>query len=310
MRAFLLALAKSRQSIYCSLCWMNRLQLSIGECLRDHEGTILVSLRSRSRYFSFMYFHVFFHKRSKKLLWLFCLLVFFMPDETEFSSMLRIKTIFFGRHSILREKKISASFQFWTGAYTGHIWRAWYNGSYTMMAKPIKTLELHYPKIQFLIILVMWVRRYPKHGDTQITLTAGVAIFNQETYETPKPLKPRSPWNHETFENKKGKKTGSSWNQGTYETTKLMKAGRPWNYETFETEKPMKPRNHWRPGNFYTKKDPWNQETHESRNLWNKQSYKNHESLELRTTLNLLFLPYSDCVTQSFWVARKIKIYK
>ena len=28
-----------------------------------------------------------------------------------------------------------------------HIWRAWYNGSYTMMAKPIRTLELHYPMI-------------------------------------------------------------------------------------------------------------------------------------------------------------------
>ena len=27
-----------------------------------------------------------------------------------------------------------------------------YNGSYTMMAKPMKTLELHYPMIQFLIM--------------------------------------------------------------------------------------------------------------------------------------------------------------
>ena len=33
-----------------------------------------------------------------------------------------------------------------------HIWRAWCNGSYTMMAKPIRALELHYPMIQFLII--------------------------------------------------------------------------------------------------------------------------------------------------------------
>ena len=33
-----------------------------------------------------------------------------------------------------------------------HIWRAWYNGSYTMMAKPIRALELHYPMIQFSII--------------------------------------------------------------------------------------------------------------------------------------------------------------
>ena len=30
--------------------------------------------------------------------------------------------------------------------------RAWYNGSYTMAAKPIKSLEWHYTMIQFLII--------------------------------------------------------------------------------------------------------------------------------------------------------------
>ena len=29
--------------------------------------------------------------------------------------------------------------------------QAWYNGSYTIGAKPIKTLELHYTMIQFLI---------------------------------------------------------------------------------------------------------------------------------------------------------------
>ena len=29
---------------------------------------------------------------------------------------------------------------------------AWYNGSYTIAAKPIKSLELHYTMIQFLII--------------------------------------------------------------------------------------------------------------------------------------------------------------
>ena len=31
--------------------------------------------------------------------------------------------------------------------------RAWYNERYPMAAKPIKTLELHYPNIQFLIIV-------------------------------------------------------------------------------------------------------------------------------------------------------------
>ena len=34
-----------------------------------------------------------------------------------------------------------------------HIRRAWYNGSYTIMAKPIKTLELYYQMIQFLIMV-------------------------------------------------------------------------------------------------------------------------------------------------------------
>ena len=39
------------------------------------------------------------------------------------------------------------------GAYSCHIWRAWYTGSYTVMAKPIRAPELHYPMIQFLIII-------------------------------------------------------------------------------------------------------------------------------------------------------------
>ena len=30
--------------------------------------------------------------------------------------------------------------------------RVWYNGSYTIAAKPIKTLKLHYTMMQFLII--------------------------------------------------------------------------------------------------------------------------------------------------------------
>ena len=39
--------------------------------------------------------------------------------------------------------------------YSYHIWRAWYNGSYTMMAKPIRAVELHYPLIQFIIIKII-----------------------------------------------------------------------------------------------------------------------------------------------------------
>ena len=31
--------------------------------------------------------------------------------------------------------------------------RAWYNGLYTMASKPIKSFELHYTMIQFLIIM-------------------------------------------------------------------------------------------------------------------------------------------------------------
>ena len=33
--------------------------------------------------------------------------------------------------------------------------RVWYNCSYTMAAKPIKSLELHYTMIQFLIMCII-----------------------------------------------------------------------------------------------------------------------------------------------------------
>ena len=33
--------------------------------------------------------------------------------------------------------------------------RAWYNGSYTMVAKLVKSVELHYAMVQFLIIKFM-----------------------------------------------------------------------------------------------------------------------------------------------------------
>ena len=47
-------------------------------------------------------------------------------------------------------------FLFWADVYSYHICKAWYSGSYTMMAKPITALELHYPMIHFLIILTSW----------------------------------------------------------------------------------------------------------------------------------------------------------
>ena len=45
----------------------------------------------------------------------------------------------------------TSDFSAYFSAYNYHIWRAWYNGSYAMMAKPIRALELHYSMIQFLI---------------------------------------------------------------------------------------------------------------------------------------------------------------
>ena len=47
-----------------------------------------------------------------------------------------------------------------------HFCRSWYNGSYTMMVKPKKTLELHYPMIQFLIktSIPFFIKRLRKDG--------------------------------------------------------------------------------------------------------------------------------------------------
>ena len=44
--------------------------------------------------------------------------------------------------------------------------RAWYNGSYTMTAKPIKSLELHYTMIQFLQmrVIIRHIVTLPKYG--------------------------------------------------------------------------------------------------------------------------------------------------
>ena len=41
-----------------------------------------------------------------------------------------------------------------------NIWRAWYYGSYTMIAEPIRTLELHYPMIQILINIKISLERF------------------------------------------------------------------------------------------------------------------------------------------------------
>ena len=71
---------------------------------------------------------------------------------------------------IYKNNRFSACFQFWAEAYKYHIWRAWYNGSDTMMAKPIRALELHYPMIQFLIISVIslgyWLLRISQNHNS------------------------------------------------------------------------------------------------------------------------------------------------
>ena len=96
----------------------------------------------------FMCFSISFQTSSCSFLF-----VCYFPDEIALSSILRDELKRFASGTIISfaEKKISASFQSETDAYTDHTWRAWYNGSYTVMAKPIKMLELQYQMIQFLI---------------------------------------------------------------------------------------------------------------------------------------------------------------
>ena len=53
----------------------------------------------------------------------------------------------------------------------GAISRPWYNGSYTMAAKPIKSLELHYTMIEFVIMIVI---RAPQFSFIKI-----IILFNQ-----------------------------------------------------------------------------------------------------------------------------------
>ena len=77
-----------RSSFYHSRSYLSANDL-IGEWLGDHQETTLVFFRSWSRYFSSMYFHVFFDKLSNKLLWLFCLFLSFFSRWNCISSILR-----------------------------------------------------------------------------------------------------------------------------------------------------------------------------------------------------------------------------
>ena len=55
--------------------------------------------------------------------------------------------------------------------------RAWYNCSYTMAAKPIKTLYLHYTMIQFLIGYLSSVRNMnTKDGCIRTEMESGCEI--------------------------------------------------------------------------------------------------------------------------------------
>ena len=57
--------------------------------------------------------------------------------------------------------------------------RPWYNGSYTMAAKPIKSLKLHYTMIQFLIIGNIQQNTQlisPPKTDTQMRSDLGLSI--------------------------------------------------------------------------------------------------------------------------------------
>ena len=78
--------------------------------------------------------------------------------------------ICFGHRSILHKKKSQLASNFKL-TRTPTIRRAWSNSSYTIMAKPIKMLELHYQMIQFLkiiIIMIIMIRlmRSNKMGDS------------------------------------------------------------------------------------------------------------------------------------------------
>ena len=85
----------------------------------------------------------------------FVCLFFFFPDEIALPSILRneLKRFALGAHSILREKKSQLASNFKLTRTPTIYGEHRINGSYTIMAKPIKTQELHYQMIQFLINL-------------------------------------------------------------------------------------------------------------------------------------------------------------
>ena len=63
---------------------MNRLQLSTGECLRDHGETILALVEVFMTRSSLMYFHVFLDNLSNKLFCFFFASLFVVPVKFHF----------------------------------------------------------------------------------------------------------------------------------------------------------------------------------------------------------------------------------
>ena len=108
-------------------------------------------------------------------------------------------------------------------------------------------------------------------------------LSNRETYETTKPMKPRTLWNLWNHETTKLLKPQTPRNHEPHETTKSMKPRTLRNQETTKTMKPMKrkkPRN-LRNQEIYETTNPkkprnlWNQETYETmkpRNLWHRET--------------------------------------
>ena len=118
------------------------------------EETTLVFFRSWSRYFSSMCFHVFFDKLSNKLLWLFFLFLSFYFRWNSISSILKNELKQFASGAVLsfaQKKKTQLASNFKLTRTPTIYGEHGYISSYTIMAKPINMLELHYPMIQFLI---------------------------------------------------------------------------------------------------------------------------------------------------------------
>ena len=73
-------------------------------------------------------------------------------------------------------------------AYARHFCRSWYNGSFTVMSKPMKTLELHYPMIQFLIttdifrLTLQYILLHPNEATSAGSLRTPLPVPSRLSY--------------------------------------------------------------------------------------------------------------------------------